>query len=293
MKLCKLAMTQLFAPLILMCASTTVTVPSNAGPWDTSLNPGFDYNSAHDYTAPVVVNSGSGFSFAPGSTITVRYLSGLISCGPGSLTDANGSTFVANPYGPGSSNGAFPGFYMNPGVPNYGCELVGTFANNGVIVGQPFAIGDGPATLTVPAGANQLQLGINDNFFSDNTESLTVSVSQPYLQCLLYDSTKAAQGGSTIPIKLQLCDASGNDLSSSSIVLHATGITRISTSAPGPVQDSGNANPDSDFRFESTLGSTGGYIFNLSTKGLTTGSYNLNFTVTGDSFVYAAPFQVK
>jgi hypothetical protein len=37
------------------------------------------------------------------------------------------------------------------------------------------------------------------------------------------------------------------------------------------VQDSGSANPDNDFRFGSMLGSTGGYIFNLRTVGLTTG----------------------
>lgn len=275
-------------------ANITVTVPATAGPWDVSLNPAFDYNANRNYTAPVVVDSGSGFSFAPGSSITVRYLSGLIYCGSGPApTDANGSTEVVNDHGPWWSNGGFPGYYMNPGVPNYSCELVGTFANNGVIVGQPFAIGNGPATFTVPAGANQLQLGINDNYNSDNTGSLTVSVSQPSLLCLLYDSTKVAQGGSTIPIKLQLCDASGNNLSSSAIVLHATGVTQVSTSITGPVESPGNANPDSDFRFDSALGITGGYIFNLSTRGLATGKYNLNFTVTGDSFGYAAPFQVK
>jgi len=94
-------------------------------------------------------------------------------------------------------------------------------------------------------------------------------------------------------VKLQLCDGSGNDLSSSTITLHATSVTQVSTSISGQVQDAGNANPDNDFRFDSTLGPTGGYIFNLKTTGLTTGTYNLNFTVTGDSFVYAASFQVK
>ncbi len=114
-----------------------------------------------------------------------------------------------------------------------------------------------------------------------------------YRVCLLYDSTKAVQSGATYPIKLQLCDASGNNLSSPSLVVHATSVTQISSSISGPVQDSGNANPDSDFRFDPTLGSTGGYIFNLSTKGLATGAYNLTFTVTGDSFVYSAKFEVK
>ncbi len=114
-----------------------------------------------------------------------------------------------------------------------------------------------------------------------------------YNICLLYDPTKAVHSGATVPIKLQLCDGSGNDLSSSSINVHATSVTQTSTSISGTVQDSGTSNPDGDFRFDSTLGTTGGYVFNLKTNGLTTGTYNLNFTVTGDSFVYATPFQVK
>jgi hypothetical protein len=77
------------------------------------------------------------------------------------------------------------------------------------------------------------------------------------------------------------------------LALVATSITKISSVISSEVQDSGNANPDSNFRYDSTLGATGGYIFNLSTKGLATGTYNLNFTVTGDPFVYATPFQVK
>jgi YVTN family beta-propeller protein len=135
------------------------------------------------------------------------------------------------------------------------------------------------ATVLFPAGAGAF--------------GIAISHPPPYNVCLLYDSTKAAKAGSTIPIKLQLCDASGNDLSSSSIIAHAVNVTQISTSITGPVEDSGNANPDNDFRFDSGLGSTGGYIFNLKTTGLTTGTYGLNFTVTGDSAVYAAPFQVK
>ncbi|MBI4891789.1 MAG: hypothetical protein HY821_14280 [Acidobacteria bacterium] len=114
-----------------------------------------------------------------------------------------------------------------------------------------------------------------------------------YHVCVLYDPTKATQSGATIPIKIQLCDGSGNDLSSASITLHATGVTQVATSISGSVQASGNANPDNDFRFDPTLGPTGGYIFNLSTKGLSTGTYNLNFTVAGDSFGYVTPFQVK
>lgn len=88
---------------------------------------------------------------------------------------------------------------MNPGIPVYGQALVGTFANNGLIVGQPFVIGNGPAALTVPAGANQLLLGINDNFYGDNAGSFTVSVSQPYSLCLMYDPTKRHRAAAPFP----------------------------------------------------------------------------------------------
>jgi len=120
-----------------------------------------------------------------------------------------------------------------------------------------------------------------------------VSLAPLYSVCLLYDPTRAVKSGSTMPIKLELCNNSGDDLSSPSIVVHAISITLTSDSISGQIQDSGNANPDNDFRFESSLGIAGGYIFNLKTTGLSTGTYNLNFTVTGDSFLYAAPFQVR
>lgn len=115
-----------------------------------------------------------------------------------------------------------------------------------------------------------------------------------YNVCLSYEPARAVQSGATYPIKVQLCDSTGSDLSSSTITLHATSVTLTATSISGLVQASGDANPDNDFRFDPTLGSTGGYIFNLSTKGLSTGSYSLGFTVTGaGSFVYSAPFAVR
>jgi probable HAF family extracellular repeat protein len=115
----------------------------------------------------------------------------------------------------------------------------------------------------------------------------------PYGVCLLYDPDKAVKAGSTIPIKLQLCNNNGNNLSSPNTTVHAVGIAQVSNVVSGLVQDSGNANPDNDFRFDSSLGGTGGYIFNLSTVGLTTGTYKINFNVSGDPFLYSAPFQVK
>jgi streptogramin lyase len=111
--------------------------------------------------------------------------------------------------------------------------------------------------------------------------------------CLLYDPNRAVKQGATFPIKLEVCDVNGTNLSSPSIVLHAISVTMVNSSTTGLLEDSGSANPDFDFRFDSTLAPGGAYIFNLSTKGLTTGTWNLNFSITGDPTTHSASFQVQ
>ena len=60
------------------------------------------------------------------------------------------------------------------------------------------------------------------------------------------------------------------------------------------VSDAGNANPDSGFRYDSTIGGSGGYIFNLSTKNLQPGRYGLAFSASNDpGFLYSLVFEVK
>ena len=120
----------------------------------------------------------------------------------------------------------------------------------------------------------------------------TVHVPHPYnvtyAICLEYDQAAAHKAGSVVPIKFSLCDASGANVSAASIVVTATGVTQVSTSAPGPLEDAGSANPDNEFRF------TGGsYTFNLKTTGMTTGSYKLTFTATGDPLPHDVLFQVR
>lgn len=113
-----------------------------------------------------------------------------------------------------------------------------------------------------------------------------------YEICPLYDASKVQRSGRTIPIKLQLCDEAGANRSSPQVALHATEVVLVSSEASGPIEDSGNANPDSDFRYDATLGGTGGYIFNLSTGGLATGTYAVLFTVGEQPHVYKTHFQI-
>jgi hypothetical protein len=112
-----------------------------------------------------------------------------------------------------------------------------------------------------------------------------------YTVSLLYDPLKAAKSGSTVPIKLQLLSGRAN-ASSASLVVHAVAVFKMDSTVPGQVESPGNANPDFDFRYDPTLGGTGGYIFNLKTTGLTTGTYHLKFSVNGLGD-YTAPFAVK
>jgi hypothetical protein len=144
------------------------------------------------------------------------------------------------------------------------------------------------AVVTGSAGAKTVTCTATDN--AGNTNSAAAPYTVGYKVCLLYDPTKSVKSGATIPLKVQLCDASGADVSSASLTPHATGLTQVDTSASATVVDAGNANPDSDFRYDSTLG---GYIYNLKTTGLATGTWKLTFTATGDPTSYSIQFDVR
>jgi len=132
---------------------------------------------------------------------------------------------------------------------------------------------------------------------SDNAGNNATPQSVNYLVTygvrVLFDQSRAAKSGSTKPIKIQLVDADGNNASSSAVVVHAVSVVQISSSASVLLDDAGQANPDFDFRFDPTLGGTGGYIFNLKTTGYGTGTYRLNYTVGGDPLIHTVQFQVR
>jgi hypothetical protein len=181
------------------------TVESHAMPWlsNAGLNPSFAYG-VQDGNSPTIVDSSRGFSFAPGGTFTIRYIDGFTSAftpfPPFTFEDANGlngtySSFTEavkyySPFYPIVYDSPGIGFYyptryiplepFNPNSTYYLACLVGTFANStGTIMGHPFFIGDGPVSVTVPAGATRLQLGLNDDLFSDNRGVLLVEVNGP------------------------------------------------------------------------------------------------------------------
>jgi 6-phosphogluconolactonase (cycloisomerase 2 family) len=152
----------------------------------------------------------------------------------------------------------------------------------------------------VPNGSNIDTASVGSKVFTVNstdaaglgstqTDSYTVS----YNVCILYNPALAVNSGAVIPLKMYLCDAKGNDVSNSSVIVHAKKLIQVSTQASDTIVTAGSANPGNDFRFDSTLGPSGGYIFNLLAN-LPTGTYELFFTAGNDpSTTHFLTFQVK
>lgn len=130
----------------------------------------------------------------------------------------------------------------------------------------------------LPVGTNSIQA-----YYTPDTDSYAASTGSFQQQvrygiCPLIPQNPpfAVKSGATFPLKMYLCDANANDVSSSAIVVHATAVALLS-GASGTLDDAGNSNPDYDFRYDSTLGPSGGYIFNLKTTGLQSGTWLMYF----------------
>jgi ELWxxDGT repeat protein len=98
----------------------------------------------------------------------------------------------------------------------------------------------------------------------------------------LTDLGAAFRAGRTIPIKLQLLDANGINVSSAGIDVTALRLERLNadgTRTEVALQDAGGSNPGDLFRYDAALG---GYIFNLSTRGLTAGTYDFVWAAGDD-----------
>jgi PEP-CTERM motif len=163
-----------------VASASTVDVLGTAGPWDPTIAGNPAYGTGDQTPATVVSVNG-------GDNITITYLSGLTSAFSGLAPSVDATGYVGSGFGSGtgltgvgSSGNVFPSFTIDPtnsGSPIYLAALIGDFVNaSGVVIGTPFAPGDGPFAVTAPSGAVALQLGLNDDIFSDNTGDLQIDV---------------------------------------------------------------------------------------------------------------------
>lgn len=170
----------------------------------------------------------------------------------------------------------------------------------GQFVAPDYACSDAGAGVAVCAGGVVDTSSVGTRLFTveasdavGNLASRSAGYAVGYAICVLYDQARAHKQNSTIPIRIQVCDAAGSNVSSPTVAVHAVGLRRLSDDAPGVVEDAGAANVDSDFRYDTSVGDSGGYIFNLNAGGLSTGTWALAFTAESDPTSHTVQFQVR
>jgi uncharacterized protein involved in high-affinity Fe2+ transport len=99
----------------------------------------------------------------------------------------------------------------------------------------------------------------------------------------LYDQAKANNIGSTVPVKVQLVNAVGTNLSAAATVVTVTGLS------PSPVP--GKA-PTGTFTF-TTFNQGPGYQVNVKTTSYPAGTYTLKFTAGADPTTHTVTFMVR
>jgi hypothetical protein len=147
---------------------------------------------------------------------------------------------------------------------------------------------NGQAVDTNSNGTKTFSVHAVDNVGNASDKSVTYQVG--YAVHPLYDETKSHKAGSVVPVKLQLWDAAGVNLSSAGITVNSIGLVKVDNSASSTVDNASAATADTNFRYDASLG---GYIFNLKTTGLTTGTWALRFTTSGDGVTHTVQFDIR
>src|SRR5262249_12561741 len=142
----------------------------------------------------------------------------------------------------------------------------GTVASGSGVIGDD---GSFSATLDIsalPVGAYTIQYAYaGDDNFAGASDAGTLTVS--YVVVPLFDTSKPVNAGAALPIKLDITDALGNGVSGLTVTAISLVDANGNTFTP---QARGNANPGNVFRQVDF-----GYLYNLDTTGLATGTYTL------------------
>lgn len=164
----------IFCPASEAAEPVTVTVPGTSMPWSQKANPNIPFGR-NDGTKPVEVK---GLKFAVGETLRITATGGTSTI-PGGLQfgPAGQDSFIATDQ-VGGSGSIFPARFIDPAsYPVHLNALIGVFTDaKGHLIARPFSVGEA-FEVTVPANAEKLQFGLNDDIFADNAGELTVTVS--------------------------------------------------------------------------------------------------------------------
>ena len=239
-------------------------------------------------------DEGSGLASSADASFT---LTTSVPDGAETAAASTGTRSVCDLAGNCATAGPIAGFRIDRKAPQITIAAPGpiTYALNATVAAD-FACADGGSGIatcnasavdTTSAGRHTFSVRAVDRGGLATERSVEYVVG--YRVTPLFDQTKSHKAGSTVPVKLQLVDAGGTNVSSAAVSIVARQLVRVSSQASSVMEDSGNANPDSTFRYQAD----GSYIFNLTTAGLATGTYELKFVAGADPTVQAVRFSVK
>ncbi len=163
----------------------------------------------------------------------------------------------------------------------YSCSDGGSGLNS---CAGPVASGQAVGTATL----GSMQFIVTGSDAVGNSAQAVANYTVGFQTRTLHDELRPVKSGATIPLKVQIVDASGVNLSTAAIQVTAIELYLVAGDTGAPLQDAGNSNPDNNFRY-----SDGQYIYNLKTTGLSTGRWRVAYQVTGDPATHYTFFQVR
>jgi hypothetical protein len=174
-------------------------------------------------------------------------------------------------------NGGVITFVANPAVNGASATLSASLA---VIAG---------GQASVVATANGIGGSYTVTASSAGATPVKFLLATTYKITAVFDQNQPHQSGSTIPIKIEVADALGNNVGSSSLPVVAVSVVGPGGN-PVPLTAPGNSQPGNLFTFDPT---TGTYQFKLNTKGYKPGTYTLFFTVGDDPTLHSVSFVIR
>jgi alpha-galactosidase len=128
---------------------------------------------------------------------------------------------------------------------------------------------------TSKIGPNTLTFTATDNAGNIATKTITYNVQYVYsgvLEPINSDGSKIFKLGSTIPVKFQLKDAKDACVADATAKLYIAKVVDNKVGPENPATSTSAASEENKFRYDSASNQ---YIFNLSTMGLTAGTYQI------------------
>jgi hypothetical protein len=154
--------------------------------------------------------------------------------------------------------------------------------------GSGIASCDSSAVSTAAVGTYVLDVRATDGV--GHVTEAHASFDVTYAVCPITELTKLVSPGSTLSLKLSLCDANNLNVSDRQIGLVSVEVRPVSPDASvSPAFVLGGKRDE--WKYTGAHG--GSYSQNLSTKGLTGGTYELRFAVEGDPVMHTLAFQLR